>query len=68
MSKEIYFEEVKRKKSLYLADHCISDPKFLSEKELKKFKKKVINNYHWHNDRKMKVDHKYLRRFLKKKK
>ena len=67
MSKEIYFEEVKRKKSLYLADHCISDPKFLSEKELKKFKKKVINNYHWHNDRKMKVDHKYLRRFLKKK-
>ena len=67
MLKDIYLEQVNNKSSLYISDHCVEDPKILSELELKKFKRKVINNYHWHNDTKMANDYKYLDKFISKK-
>lgn len=68
MLKNIYFESSKRKRSYYISDNCIDDPDFLSKKNLNKFKRKIINNYHWNNSDKMKKDYSFLKEFIKKKK
>ena len=38
------------------------------KKNFENLKKKTLHDYHWHNDKKMKTDYKFLNEFIKKKK
>ena len=41
--------------------------KVFDRRFLKKFKRKIISDYHWNNYKKMKNDYKFLNKFIKKK-
>ena len=68
MYQKIYLENSRNSKVKFIGDYCLEDPKSLTEDSLKKFKKKLISEYHWNNYKKMKNDYKFLSGFIKKKK
>ena len=41
--------------------------KVFDRRLFKKFKEKIISDYHWNNHKKMKNDYKFLNKFIKKK-
>ena len=67
MHKEIHLE-YSNKNAKFIGDYCLKDPKFLNINSLKKFKNKLITDYHWNDYYKMKKDYKFLDKFIKKKK
>ena len=67
MYQKIYLENSKSSKVKFIGDYCLQDPKYLTDDSLKKFKEKIISDYHWNNHKKMKNDYKFLNKFIKKK-
>ena len=67
--KSILFENsknFKKNKHIYFGDWCLDDPKKLDKNSFSKFKKKVVNEYHWNSDRKLEKDYKFLKKIQKK--
>lgn len=49
-----------------VADWCLSDPDEISSRSLKKYRSRILNSYHWDNNKKLVSDRKKIDYYVKK--